>query len=213
MFRAKTGTILLALTAICLVAVIGCDEDDENTLDVERTASSYRSEGWELFGQGRIDDAIIPFNMAVTREPQDPRAYNGLGWCWANKGVLESGRENFEKAILFGLETADPHAGLAICLRDLQPLDHTGVIESCRTALDISPEYRMSHDSSIDWRDLRLVLAQIRFDLGEYDEVNVQIGLMGGNQVAVPAEAGPDRQAALSALALEIQALGELYAE
>ena len=204
-------TILLALVAIVFAAT-GCDEDTAG-LEAERSAESYLQEGWDLFSSGRYEESIIPFNIAVDKEPQEPDAYNGRGWSWAKIGVLDNGRVNFETAIELGLETADPQAGLAVCLRDLEPVDYNAVITHALAALEISPDYELARHTSMDWHDLRLILAQAYFDTGLYEDANAQVVTLGGTANPVDIVDGVPDLEQVGLLALEIQDLGDLYAD
>jgi len=93
---------------------------------------------------------------------------------------LQGAVTSFESALTGGFPGADPHAGKAIVLRDLEPVDYGAAIASVNAALGIDPNYVFAHDAALDWQDLRLILAQSHFALGEYAEANAQVGILGG---------------------------------
>jgi len=146
----------------------------------EPTAEELTSLGWLSFEGGDITDAVANFQSAIATDTNHAEAYNGAGWSLANLNELPAADSAFQAAITKGLESADPHAGRAVVLRDLEPVDLLAAIMSARDALAIEARYLFIHDNSFDWRDLRLIIGQAAFELGAYDTAHDQVDSLGG---------------------------------
>ncbi len=188
----------LALLLLLLLFVVGCDDDKSTT----PPTTNYLSQGWSQYESGDYAEAITSFVAVLEGDPANTSAFNGLGWTWPKLGNMELGRDEFQRAIDNGMTTADPHAGIAFTSMDVTPADFNGAISSALTALEISSDWFFSHKTSIDWRDLRLVLAQSYFAIQNYELANEQVVALGGTAQ------GTDE----AALMLEIKRLNDLYA-
>ncbi|MCP4144762.1 MAG: tetratricopeptide repeat protein [bacterium] len=187
----------LALLLLLLLFVAGCGDDESTT----SPTSNHLTQGWSLYESGNYTDAITSFVAVLEGDPANISAFNGLGWTWTKIGNMELGRDEFQKAIDNGMTTADPYAGIAFASIDIAPADFNGAISSALTALEISSDWSFSHKTSIDWRDLRLVLAQSYFAIHNYELANEQVVALGGTAQGTDAE-----------LMLEITRLNDLYA-
>jgi len=161
-------------------------------------------QGWEAFEAGDFAGAKTDFDLAIADDPTNSDAHNGLGWSNMNLDDLQGAVTSFDAALTHGFTGADPHAGKAIVLRDLEPVDYTAAISSANTALGIESNYAFAHDAGLDWKDLRLILAQSHFALGEYVEANTQVGILGGTVQ------DPDSPTFVSDLLAEIDRLGQI---
>lgn len=184
-----------------LILLTGCGEKN----DTVEPPSDPVAEGWAAFEAGDYATASARFQAAIGEDAGDVEAYNGLGWASAKLDSLVDATESFDQAIARGHAGADPHAGRALVLRDLEPVDYGQAIDAATMALGIDSQYRFSHDTSLDWRDLRLVIAHSRFQTGDYDLANTEVGQLGGT---MPDSASPTYVADLLA---EIERLTELY--
>jgi tetratricopeptide (TPR) repeat protein len=137
-------------------------------------------QGWAAFEAGDFTGASTRFAEAIADDPTNNAAHNGLGWTHMKLDDLQGAVGSFESALTGGFPGAGPHAGKAIVLRDLEPVDYGAAIASVNAALGIDPNYVFAHDTALDWKDLRLILAQSHFALGEYAEANAQVGVLGG---------------------------------
>jgi hypothetical protein len=111
---------------------------------------------------------------------------------------------SFDAALAHGFAGADPHAGKAIVQRDLEPVDYSAAIASANAALGVDADYEFEHDNRLDWQDLRIILAQSHFALGQYAEANTQIGALGGTMQ------DPSSPAFVEDLLAEIERLGQI---
>ncbi|MBT3316482.1 tetratricopeptide repeat protein [bacterium] len=187
----------LALLLLLLLFVAGCGDDESTT----SPTTNHLSQGWSLYESGDYAEAITSFVAALESDPANTSAFNGLGWTWTKIGNMELGRDEFQRAIDNGMTTADPYAGIAFASMDIAPADFNGAISSALAALEITSDWSFSHKTSIDWRDIRLVLAQSYFAIHNYDLANEQVVALGGTAQVSEAD-----------LMQEITRLNDLYA-
>jgi len=169
---------LIAVLLLMLVTV-GCDREGENIPTSFPTVTSLKLDGWSYFETAKYDDAITSFNGAKNRNATDIDAYNGLGWSYARVSDYINAESNFK--LMLSLSTsadvlADAYAGLAmmfyatprdlpVALRDARD---SVAIEYIDKVLDLKSNYTFSHDATINTKALQKVVAQIRFNRGEY---------------------------------------------
>jgi len=168
----------LLLAACAVMVLTGCGSSDEVVDPIP--LPTLVDQGWDAFESGDFVGAKSDFERAIADDPENGAAHNGLGWANMRLDDLQGAVTSFDAALTHGFTGADPHAGKAIVLRDLEPVDYAAAIGSANTALGIESDYAFAHDAGLDWQDLRLILAQSHFALGEYDDANTQVGLLGG---------------------------------
>jgi tetratricopeptide (TPR) repeat protein len=177
-YRNATSNRLI-ISAICAVMMLGGCGSSDGGVD-PNPLPTLVEQGWDAFETGDFADAKSNFEQAIADNPTDNAAHNGLGWANMRLDDLQGAVTSFDAALTHGFAGADPHAGKAIVLRDLEPVDYDAAIASANTALGIESSYAFTHDAGLDWKDLRLILAQSHFMLGEYIEANAQVGVLGG---------------------------------
>ena len=196
------------LLAVALIGafLMGCGPTDpgEGGGD-ENTAPDATSQGWTAFRAGDYETAASSFILALTLDASNADAHNGLGWSLTNLGNLQNALTSFDTAIDNGLASADALAGKTIILRDRRPVDHSATIDAATATLVKDQDWVFEHDTRLDWRDVRLVLAQSYFAIGEYDIVNDQIELLGGTRQ------DPASPNYVLGLLTELQALGSIF--
>ena len=175
----KEPSVYRRLALCVLIVFAGCESSGSGTDPVP--APSLVEEGWTAFEAGNFVNAKAKFEQAVTDNPANSAAHNGLGWANMKLDNFTGAVTSFDNALTNGFTGADPHVGKAIVLRDLEPVDYNAAITSANTALGIDSDFSFAHDAGLDWKDIRLILAQSQFALGEYTEANTQVGLLGGN--------------------------------
>ena len=199
----RTGvTAWLLVLAVCGLLLSGCGDDDNGGV----TAEQLTGEGWTLFEMGEYSAARAKFEEAVALDGAFADADNGLGWTWLRLDSLAVAVSSFDAALAKGLPSADPYAGQAVAYRDLEPVDLTLAVAAADSALDREIRYTFSHDPRLDWKDLRLILAQSYFGLQRYAEASAQVDSLGG---AVP---DPNSERFVEELLLEIERLGDVIA-
>jgi len=172
--------LLLLAVGVALGSVSSCGNECEDCGRIIPDAPDLVGAGWTAFESGDFDEAGTRFESAIARDPADNEAHNGLGWANLRRGLLDEAAANFDVALANGFSGADANAGRTIALRDLQPADYQGSIDAAVAALAIDGAFVFVHDTNLDWMDLRLIMAQSYFALGEYGNANAQVGLIGG---------------------------------
>lgn len=190
---------------LAVALVIGCAAEDDVGFEPEpEPTPTLVEQGWIAFQSGQFDTAASLFAQAITEDASSHEAHNGKGWALLRLDNLTTAIVSFDAALTNGFDGADPHVGKAILLRDLRPVDYAAAIAEANTALSIDADYEFAYEPELNWKDVRLILAQSYFATGEYIEANNQVGLLGGN-VQDPAS-----DTFVEDLLAEIQALGEL---
>jgi predicted alpha/beta superfamily hydrolase len=65
--------------------------------------------GYQLSGQGKMDEAIAVFKTNVERYPNSANVYDSLAEAYEKTGKLELARPNYEKAVQLGAQYNDPN--------------------------------------------------------------------------------------------------------
>lgn len=65
--------------------------------------------GYQLMGQGSMDDAIAAFKLNVERYPGSANVYDSLGEAYERSGRFELALTNYEKAHTVGQQSNDPN--------------------------------------------------------------------------------------------------------
>jgi tetratricopeptide (TPR) repeat protein len=197
--------ICASIACICaLTLCFGCGGGGDGGGGPTRTAATATGEGWVLFELGQYADAKDKFDEALTLDATYADAYNGLGWSNAKLDQLSAAINSFIQCLSNGMTTADPYAGEAAVYRDYNNRFSDAIL-AANTALSKDRRYSFSHDTSFDWKDLMLILAQSYFGDGDYETANAWVDSLPGS---VPQDPGAIDTAEL---ADEIERLGDLY--
>jgi tetratricopeptide (TPR) repeat protein len=173
----KLSAFLAAL--LLMLVTVGCDREGENIPTSFPTVSSLKIDGWSYFENAQYTDAITSFNGAKNRNATDIDAYNGLGWSYARVSDYSNAESNFK--LMMSLSTsadilADAYAGLAL-MNFATPRDLAVSARNARDSVAIDfidkvfalkSNYAFTHDDRINAKMLYKVVAQIRFNRGEY---------------------------------------------
>ena len=162
---------------VCLLigGLAGCGDDDDVT---GSDATDLVSEGWLEYGAGHYEDAIDKYLEALELEEESvsAEAYNGIGWSRMRLGQLSDSIDSFKKAVSRDPSNADAHAGLAgVYLADG---DYEKAIASANSVLLLAPGYTSHHDD-IKAADIRVLLAECHYVVGDYAAARAQIDLLG----------------------------------
>ena len=168
---------ILILIIICFLvgSFAGCGDD---STVVGPGAENLISEGWAEYGAGNYEDAIAKFEKASAEDPTSSEAHNGIGWAKARLGQPRDSIDSFNKAVEKDSENADAHAGLAGA--HLAEADYEQAIASAKSLLSLKPEYSSHHDD-IRAADIRILLAECYYNVGDYTAATAQIDLLGGS--------------------------------
>jgi tetratricopeptide (TPR) repeat protein len=197
--------LVSAACVACLVMSFGCGGDGGG--GPSDTAASLTAAGWELFEAGEYEAAIAKFNQALGLDATYADAHNGLGWSNAKLDSLGNSLASFGDCMTFDNSLTDAYAGCAPVYRDYEtePAHFDSAIATASQALAMEARYSFSHDTSFDWHDLHLIMAQSHYGLGEFLEAKAHVDSLGG------ASLDPESDTFVEDLAAEIEDLEELY--
>jgi tetratricopeptide (TPR) repeat protein len=170
----STGWHRLPLFLLLLFAVTACGESGTGG----PTAAEKIAEGWTAFEAEDFATAYNSFVEAISLKPVNAEAHHGLGWARLMLGELSQAQSSFNSANNYGLSGPDADAGLAFVYRDLPDLNQA--ITKARAVLAASSSWSFSHRTSVDWHDLRLVIAQCSYRLGEgtFDDAQAELDIL-----------------------------------
>ena len=192
------GVGIVALGIMCA----GCSDD--NGAGPEVTAGRLTTEAWTLFEREDYLGALAKFEAAIRMDASYAEAYNGCGWSGLRLDSLAFAVSKYVEALNNDSPSADPFAGQAVANRDLDPGDFQQAVISADSALARDPDYVFTHDTTFDWKDLRLIMAQSYFHLGQYEDAKGQIDILNPQNSLDPGSA-----TFVEDLLLEIQRLGD----
>ncbi|MFQ6039752.1 MAG: tetratricopeptide repeat protein [Candidatus Poribacteria bacterium] len=207
-------TIFAILT---ILAILGCSREFDNPFDPNNSSRKavYVKEGWRAYRTGEMGKAKDAFASALSLDDKYAEAYNGLGWCEFRSGNLSEASKAFSSAIEIPLAPftkgeiieneptmSDAYAGLAGT--SLAAGEYKSAVEYAALVLNSTPRYINSHDDSITYYQLRLILAEGYFQMGEYDKALQQVTLLNPDHKVVP-----ENKSYLEDLALEIETLSQ----
>ena len=163
------------------------------------TAEDMVEYGWDLYETSDYLNSNKWFNDAIVDDDDWKDAYNGLGWSYAKLMVLDSSISYFttgleknqdkwsitdsQSEILAGLTFAYNAKG-----------NNAKAIEYGRAFLDstvkpLQPEWVFSHDSLLNYLDLRVTLAASYFAKGKFDSTIIQVTVvldsLNSNEIAI----------------------------
>ena len=99
---------------------------------------------WNLMGAsaaqiGKLDDAVLAFQEALSIKPDDAQANYNMGNAFKDQRKLEEAIEAYEKALSIKPDYADAYLNIGATLKDQGKLEEA--IEAYNKALSIKPDY------------------------------------------------------------------------
>ena len=149
------------------------------------TAEHMAEYGWELYESKDYLNSNIWFNDAMVKDSKWKDGYNGLGWSYAKLMVIDSSIAHFKT----GLEktqntwdTTDVHAEILAGLTFAYHANKNDAkaIEYGRAFLDstvkpLKKSWAFSHDSLLNYLDVRITLAASYFAKSKFDSTIIQV--------------------------------------
>ncbi|MFC1628125.1 hypothetical protein ACFL3H_03295 [Gemmatimonadota bacterium] len=177
--------------AVSSVDESGNESEQSTPLPLVPTSATWSTSlGWSSFTAGEYSAALGHFQTARSLLETHAEAFLGLGWSYLMLDNLSNARVEFQQAIVLGLQTKDADAGLAVINREIPNLPLA--ISHALTVLNNDPLWVFTHQSSIDYRDMRLLLAQCYFRQGEawFDEAQTQVDILDPTNGLDPGDQG-----------------------
>jgi tetratricopeptide (TPR) repeat protein len=181
------------LLFICFLA--GCKNDNGGGSE---TADQLVQDGWQAYLSKDYKTATSKFNQALAMNSSLVDAYNGAGWSYALLNRLDSSVNKFNLGRSRDTANTGINAGLGIVENALK--SYQSSIAYAEIVLRQNSSWTFNRDNTINWSDLRVLLAEDFFALMQYDSCLAQIQTLT-----------PDTTRAVDSLAAKIEALRLLY--
>ena len=152
------------------------------------TAEDMTEYGWILYKSKDYLNSNTWFQDGATKDAEWKDAYDGLGWSYAKLMVLDSSISNF----IIGLDKPDDEwnivdiqseilAGLTFAYNAKG--DDGRALQYGRAFLDstvkpLAPGWVFTHDSLLNYLDVRVVMAASYFAKGKFDSTILQISVI-----------------------------------
>lgn len=159
-------------------ALYGCFDEADNGVVLPSTDSYYLevAKGWLKFDSADYSNAIEGFSNAVDIDPLRPEAHLGLGWSYAMTDNDKS-LSSFKTAIQQGTDSPDGYAAEAFVYLAMN--DYEVAIESANKAISLGGDsYVFSQIVDVNTNNLRLLIAECYYALGEYFEAQKQVDIL-----------------------------------
>lgn len=179
MTRRMSKTTLLFIMAIGLITMDACRKK------FYATAEDMAEYGWELFETKEYLPSNAWFLDAVSKDSDWKDGYNGLGWTYAKLMVLDSSISHFTIGLAKKQHQWNPIDVQSEILAGLTFANHAlgkdaKVIQYGRTFLDstvkpLTAGWMFTHDSLLNYLDVRITLAASYFAVGKFDSTILQV--------------------------------------
>jgi hypothetical protein len=179
MKRRMSKTTLLFIMAIGLITMDACRKK------FYATAEDMAEYGWELFETKEYLPSNAWFLDAVSKDSDWKDGYNGLGWTYAKLMVLDSSISHFTTGLAKKQHQWNPIDVQSEILAGLTFANHAlgkdaKVIQYGRTFLDstvkpLTAGWMFTHDSLLNYLDVRITLAASYFAVGKFDSTILQV--------------------------------------
>ncbi len=171
------NTINLLLYFLLTIFILNCGSDNGYKPE-EKEAAELTSEGWTLFSYGinSYNKALTTFNEAIALDSTYIEAYSGAGWTNARLTNLTEALTYLNKCISLNSSFVDAHAGKAFIYNAQK--EYQKSIESGNTTLIKDKNWIFSHDETLSYHDIHLIIAEGYFGVGDYSRSLNQIQIL-----------------------------------
>jgi tetratricopeptide (TPR) repeat protein len=176
-FRVAPWSLVISIAITMLIN--GCVNGPDDIIVLPPTDLYHVkvAEAWIELESGRYHDATIGFREASEIDPLSSDAYLGLGWCYAMTDQMEESSSNFEVAIIRDPGSPDGHAAKAFV--HLAQNEYAAAIEAADEAISLGgEEYVFSQIPEVRTGNLRLLIAECYYAMGQYADAQAQIDIL-----------------------------------
>lgn len=156
---------------VCLSLVIllaGCSKDDDGSTGPIAGSDDVIERGWHAFERGEWYQALSEFRTAISIDDNAGDAWNGAGWSAGRiPGMMEDAEVYFAGARQRDIFRYDALGGWVFVAYQLERWE--AVIDSAVILLNRRPGWRFLHQSSINFYDVRLLMAATYYNLMDYE--------------------------------------------
>jgi tetratricopeptide (TPR) repeat protein len=151
----------------CILVILWIFAGCKNDTGGGETADQLVNDGWQAYVSKDYKTAVNKFNQAITMNGSLVDAYNGAGWSYALLNRLDTSVIKFTSGRSHDSTNAEINAGLGFvenALKSYQPS-----IQFAGITLQQNATWTFSKDNTINWCDLRVLLAEDYFALSQYN--------------------------------------------
>ncbi|MBN2010901.1 tetratricopeptide repeat protein [candidate division KSB1 bacterium] len=165
----------------CLLIImniaIGSACNVKSKVEPNQDAVSLTNDGWQTYFENKeYQNALNAFKDAIIADQEYTDAYNGAGWASARLSSLDEAVGYFEQCIGLDATIVDAQAGLAFAYQ--ADMNYTDAISAAKTALQTNSTWSFSHDTSLNYKDLHLLLAACFFATGDYSQSLTEVRIL-----------------------------------
>lgn len=209
----KTRALVCLTTLVFLsVAVFTAGCSKKATEPTTPSVDELMTNAWNAFHQGYFSSALDYFNQVLAQNSAHTDALNGKGWCLGVLGNRSGALAAFNAGLSAAPSNNSLKAGLAFTLAAMDSGGRAVTVDSTVLASDslwaLGHRYVMSWDYLMDWRDLRVLMAEELFELGRFAESLAQVKKLDPSVSVGTDFTLPENQAALL---VEIERLSMTY--
>jgi len=113
--------------------------------DALRDAQGRFNEALQHHRAGRIDDAVVHYERALTLKPDYADAHNNLAAALAARGRMDDAIAHYERALILKPDYAEAHNNLAAALAALGRMDEA--VAHYQRALTLKPDYAEAYNN------------------------------------------------------------------
>lgn len=174
-------SLLYFVLALGFITIEGCRKTYYATADHK---ALY---GWDMFKEGKFEDSRVWFQNSVNTDVKWQDGYNGLGWSYAKLMQADSSEFYFNKGLAQTPKTGNLDtvkvqmlAGLlfansAIGSFDKAIINGNQFLHETKLTPTLWQNWIFSHDTLLNYLDLRIALAGSYFAQKKFDSTNVQV--------------------------------------
>ncbi|MBI5214829.1 MAG: hypothetical protein HY960_03680 [Ignavibacteriae bacterium] len=159
-------------------ALIACNEEG-TTPPTEKTASQLIQEGWTAYINKNYQIAIKRFVEAIQKDGTISDAYNGTGWTLSRMDSLAQSVTAFQNALTINGNNYEAQSGLAFDLNALKQYNQSNYY--ALEVLNQNGNWTFSHDTTINKKDLHIVIAQNYFAQAKFDSSLSRVQIIEGS--------------------------------
>ncbi|MEO8954326.1 MAG: tetratricopeptide repeat protein [Ktedonobacteraceae bacterium] len=115
------------------------------SLTTQKTAQQWFEEGYELFEQGKYEEAIHAYDQAIRLNPNDEKAYNNKGYALENLKRYEEAIQSYDQAIRLNPNYADAYDNKGIALYNLKRYEEA--IQAYDQAIRLNPNHANAYNN------------------------------------------------------------------
>ncbi|MBN1155689.1 hypothetical protein JXB12_12295 [candidate division KSB1 bacterium] len=164
------------IAALITIVFLGSCGNDNGFTPPPKDAQILVEEGWEKFSYRGYQNALSKFEEAITKDDTYAEAYCGAGWAAARIPDLPLATDYFTQCIALDADYADAYAGLAFVYNASKLYQNS--ITSAQTVLTINDTWSFTHDITLDYKDICLILAENYFALGDLSSSLAQVKIL-----------------------------------